>query len=214
MNANAQLAINVMKNPNSQNLSKFILKLSNTERNNFMRPNTNKSAWIQRWLNNRYPNVYKRYLNSLKRIKNANMTINNYSNYVMLRIGNEPKGYIAIEPLCSNNKSKGVFIAYGATFPNFRGQRIGYRLRKAAVNAARNSKTRLYQVAQNIEHLVNKNNLPISGRIMRSLGAIQVNTPPPCHQLNTKGPKSYVFMFNGTVNNKKLTSRPSLRKRV
>ena len=227
---NLNVAIKLMIDPNRANLmTNFIMKLNSSERNNFMRNSTNKKNWIKRWIrekhglnnaeinemvnkhapqNNR--NTFNRYVNTLYRVKNANMNLTKYMNpkspppYVNLRIGS--KGFIQLEPVCKNNHSKGMYIHYGETKPGFRGQKIGLRLRTAAVKAALNSKILLYQVSQNIEGLVKKGNLPISGKIMKSLGAHQINYAPPCRSENLRGSYNYAFV----VGNKPL-KRPMKR---
>ena len=209
-----------LKIPNSQNLTKFIQKLTNAERENFQKPGTNRSAWIQKWINTQHRNAFRRYVTALQKsltnTNKLNMVLKNYPYEVMLQIPNQNrngnvKGYIALTPVCENNRNRGVFIAHGATFEGYRGEHIGTRLRKAAVNAARNAKVRLYQVSRNLAGLVPEGALPISGRIMSSLGANRMLTPPPCQQVNTKGPKSFFFMFNGTAK-KALPRRANYRK--
>jgi hypothetical protein len=117
--------------------------------------------------------------------------------FVSLKINN--KGYIQLEPLCYSNFNKGIYIHYGETFENARGQKVGFRLRKKAVNASRNTGIPLWQVSQNIEGLVKKGTLPISGKIMKSLGATQIMYPPPCRESNKRGPENYAFVVGAPV---------------
>ena len=154
-------------------------------------------------------NTFQRYINSLNKFKQPNMILNRHMTpingppYVTLLIKknfNNPsvgtgsaKGYIQLEPVCKNNHSKGMYIHFGETGRRFRGQKIGLRLRKVAVNAALNSKILLYQVSQNIEHLVPPGELPISGKIMKSLGAHKINYAPPCRSENLR-PQNFAFV--------------------
>ena len=215
MNAtdNLRLVVNLITTQNGKNLANFILKLNVNERNNFMKTN-NKPSWMKTWLRNKHGftnaeinervkkqgarNTFRRYINSLEKFKANNMKISKYMNpvnpppFVKLQINN--KGHLELEPVCANNHTKGIYIHYGITNPLYRGQKIGYRLRKAAVNAALNSKIPLYQVSQNIEKLVKQGNLPISGRIMKSLGAAQINYAPPCRAGNKRSSYNYAFV--------------------
>lgn len=222
MNLNA--AIGLLANPNNSRLhTNFIMKLNATDRNNFSKSNTNKKNWIKKWIRDKHGytnteiqamvnmrppvrNAFQRYINSLNKLKNKKMTINRYMTpkeppqYVSLKLGK--KGFLQIEPVCANNYNRGVYIHYGETakayrgpeHKNARGKGIGYRLREAARNAALNSKVPLYQVSQNIEGLVNNGNMPISGRIMKSLGAHQINYAPPCRSENLRGPYNFAFI--------------------
>jgi hypothetical protein len=221
MNANLNLAIGLLASPNQKNLlSKFILKLNATELNNFTKNTTNKNAFIRQWIraktgytNNEIQSLMKpvntktsleRYANALFNAMNNNMRIIEHLKpkdpppYINLQLKapKEPlKGYIQLEPVCKNNQSKGFYIHYGTTFNKYRGQGIGYRLRKVAANAARKIKMPLYQVSQNIEGLVKKGNLPVSGKIMMKLGAHRLNHPPPCRSENVRGPQNFSFVI-------------------
>lgn len=234
-NANLNMAIGLLVDPNKSNLlTKFFMKLNASERSNFMKNSTNKKAFIRRWIrekmgynnaeiqalvNKRAPkntrNTFQRYVNALNNSIHNNMKIVKHMTpkhpppYVNLqvKVGEGPlKGYIQLEPVCANNHSKGVYIHYGETPKQYRGQKVGYRLRKAAVNAALKSKILLYQVSQNIEGLVTPGNLPVSGKIMKKLGAHTISYPPPCRSENVRGPYNYVFV----VGNKPL-KRPISR---
>lgn len=234
-NANLNMAVGLLVDPNKSNLlTKFFMKLNASERTNFMKNSTNKKAFIRRWIrekmgynnaeiqafvNKRAPkntrNTFQRYVNALNNSIHNNMKIvkhmtpKNPPPYVNLqvKVGEGPvKGYIQLEPVCKNNHNKGVYIHYGETPSQYRGQKVGYRLRKAAVNAALKSKILLYQVSQNIEGLVTPGNLPVSGKIMKKLGAHTINYPPPCRSENVRGPYNYVFV----VGNKPL-KRPISR---
>ena len=125
--------------------------------------------------------------------------------FVNLKLNN--RGYIQLEPVCNNNRKKGIYIHYGETKPGFRGQHIGFRLRKTAVNAARHSKIPLYQVSQNIERLVTKGNIPISGRIMQKLGATQMNYAPPCRAANKRNKYNFAFVVGGPTQFKRPIAR-------
>jgi hypothetical protein len=221
MNAkeNLKIVVNLLTTRNKKNLSKFILKLNKNERNNFIKAN-NKSSWMKTWLRNKHGfnnteiqeqvkrrgninmrNTFTRYVNTLAKFKSNNMKIIKHMTpttpppYVKLNLQN--KGYLEIEPVCENNHNRGVYIHYGVTHEKYRGQKIGYRLRKVAVNAALNSKIPLYQVAQDVELLVKKGNMPISGKIMKSLGAMQINYNPPCRAKNVRGSFNYSFVVGG-----------------
>lgn len=173
------------------------------------------NAEIQALVNKRAPkntrNTFRRYVNTLINSMNNNMKVVEhmtprhpppYVNLQMKPRKGPVKGYIQLEPVCKNNHNKGVYIHYGETFApyrgpnhkNARGKGIGYRLREAARNAALKSKIRLYQVSQNIEGLVPRGKLPISGKIMESLGAHRLNYAPPCRAENVRGPQNYVFV--------------------
>lgn len=222
MNANrdANLVVRLLTEPNKANLmTNFMLKLNAPERNNFTKA-SNKTTWLKNWLkrthgfnneelnslvNNRLINsktAFNRYLNSVLKFKDRNMKLLRYMDpnepppWANLRV--PKKGYIQLEPVCANNFNRGVYIHYGETFKEARVQKVGYRLRKAAVNAAKNLKIPLYQVSQNIEGLVKPGNLPISGKIMKSLGATQLNWAPPCRASNKRGPQNYVFVVGGS----------------
>lgn len=225
---NVNLAVQLIADPNRANLmTNFIMKLNSSERNNFMRNSTNKKNWIKRWIREKHGlnnaeinemvnkhapkntrNTFNRYVNTLAGVKNVNMNLIKHMNpkspppYVNLRVGS--KGFIQLEPVCPANHSKGVYVHYGETNAKFRGQKIGLRLRAAAVKAALRSKILLYQVSQNIQGLVKKGNLPISGKIMKSLGAHQINYAPPCRSENLRGSYNYAFV----VGNKPL-KRPT-----
>ena len=214
-NDNLRVAVGVMAAPKANLLAKFLVQLNSTERNNFMKNATNKKEWIKQWLRNKHnynnerianlvakyntSTTFNKYVNSLNKLKNANMNLNRFNDpkngrgpYVTLSVGD--KGYIQLEPVCRNNFNRGVYIHYGKTKKKFRGQKIGFRLRKAAVNSSRNSGVPLWQVSQNIEWLVRTGNLPISGKIMKSLGATQINYAPPCRAENKRGAYNYAFV--------------------
>jgi hypothetical protein len=233
-NSNLNTAIGLLANPNNARLhTNFMLKLNTNQRNNYTKltNTTFRKNFIRRWIRTttgytneeiqnlvaKVPvktnkNAFQRYVNSLAKSINANMSIVRHMTpkepppYVNLRMKKGQrgafKGYIQLEPVCANNHNKGVYIHYGETFSGFRGpahknargKGIGYRLREAARNAALNSKIRLYQVSQNIEGLVKKGSLPISGKIMESLGAHRLNYPPPCRASNVRGPQNFVFV--------------------
>jgi len=212
---NVDTAIGILATNGKNLISKFILQLNTEERNNFMRNGTNKKEWIRRWLRNRrnYNNerianrvakyntktTFNKYVNSLSKLKNANMSLRRFivpiangGPMVSLSVGK--KGYIQLEPACLNNFNRGVYVHYGETNAKYRGQKIGFRLRKTAVNASRNSGVPLWQVSQNIEGLVKAGNLPVSGKIMTKLGATQINYAPPCRAENKRGPYNYAFV--------------------
>jgi hypothetical protein len=223
---NVNTAVGILAK-NGQNLiPKFILQLNSQERNNFMKNGTNKKEWIKQWLKNKHnyneerinnlvnkynvSTTFNRYVNSLSKFKNSNMSIhrfklpiNNGGPYASLSVGK--KGFIQLEPVCTNNFNRGIYIHYGETHAKYRGQKIGFRLRKAAVNASRATGIPLWQVSQNLQNLVKAGNLPVSGKIMKSLGATQINYAPPCRASNKRGPRNFAFVVG-------MPTRPRLKK--
>ena len=212
---NVNTAIGILATNGKNLISKFLINLNTEERNNFMKNGTNRKEWIKRWLRNKhnYNNerianrvatynartTFNKYVNSLSKLKNANMSlrrfylpINKGGPYVSLSVGK--KGYIQLEPACLDNFNRGVYIHYGETNKKYRGQKIGFRLRKTAVNASRNVGVPLWQVSQNLESLVAAGNLPVSGKIMTKLGATKINYAPPCRVENKRGPQNYAFV--------------------
>jgi len=213
---NVNTAIGILATNRKNLISNFLVQLNANERTNFMKNGTNQKEWIKQWLRNKHnynnerinnlvsnynvSTTFNKYVNSLNKLKNANMSlqyrlnvpINNGGPYASLTVGE--KGYIQLEPVCLDNFNRGVYIHYGKTNKKYRGQKIGFRLRKTAVNAARNSGVPLWQVSQNIERLVKDGNLPISGKIMTKLGATQINYAPPCRTANKRGPYNYAFV--------------------
>jgi len=224
--SNVNTAIGILATNSKNLISKFILNLNTEERNNFMKNGTNRKEWIKRWLRNRrnYNNerianrvanyntstAFNKYVNTLSKSKNANMSLRRFmlpiangGPYASLSVGE--KGYIELEPVCKNNFNRGVYIHYGETKEKYRGQKIGFRLRKTAVNASRNTRIPLWQVSQNIERLVKTGNLPVSGKIMKALGATQINYAPPCRAENKRGSYNYAFVVG-------LPKRPSMKR--
>ena len=224
--SNVNTAIGILATNRKNLISKFILNLNSEERNNFMRNGTNQKEWVKKWLRNKhnYNNerianlvskyntrtTFNKYINTLNKLMNANMNLNKYNDpkngrgpYASLSVGD--KGYIQLEPVCKNNFNRGVYIHYGKTKTHYRGQKIGFRLRKTAVNASRNTGIPLWQVSQNIEHLVKAGNLPVSGKIMKALGATLINYAPPCRTENKRGPYNYAFVVG-------LPKRPSMKR--
>jgi hypothetical protein len=212
---NVNTAIGILATNRKNLISNFLVQLNAQERTNFMKNGTNQKEWIKQWLRNKhnYNNerianrvakyntrtTFNKYVNSLSKLKNANMSLRRFmapiangGPYVSLSVGK--KGYIQLEPVCLDNFNRGIYIHYGETKQAYRGQKIGFRLRKAAVNASRNTGIPLWQVSQNIEGLVKTGKLPISGGIMTSLGATQINYAPPCRAHNKRGPQNYAFV--------------------
>jgi hypothetical protein len=212
---NVNTAIGILATNRKNLISNFLVQLNAQERTNFMKNGTNQKEWIKQWLRNKhnYNNerianrvakyntrtTFNKYVNSLSKLKNANMSLRRFmapiangGPYVSLSVGK--KGYIQLEPVCLDNFNRGIYIHYGETKQAYRGQKIGFRLRKAAVNASRNTGIPLWQVSQNIEGLVKAGKLPISGGIMTSLGATQINYAPPCRAHNKRGPQNYAFV--------------------
>jgi hypothetical protein len=224
--SNVNTAIGILATNRKNLISNFLVQLNANERTNFMKNGTNKKEWVKKWLRNKhnYNNerianlvtkyntrtTFNKYTNSLSKLKNANMSLRRFmapiangGPYVSLSVGK--KGYIQLEPVCLNNFNRGVYIHYGKTKEAYRGQKIGFRLRKTAVNASRNSGIPLWQVSQNIEGLVNAGNLPVSGKIMTKLGATQINYAPPCRAENKRGAYNYAFVVG-------LTKRAAVKK--
>jgi len=223
---NVNTAIGILATNRKNLIPKFLVQLNSQERTNFMKNDTNKKEWIKQWLRNKHnynnerianllskyntSSTFNKYVNSLNKFKNANMQLkkfngksNNLGPFATLSVG--VKGYIQVEPVCPDNFNRGTYIHYGKTNEKYRGQKIGFRLRKTAVNASRNSGIPLWQVSQNIEGLVNNGNLPISGEIMKKLGATQINYAPPCRAENKRGAYNYAFVVG-------LPKRPTLKK--
>jgi hypothetical protein len=223
---NVNTAIGILATNGKNLISKFLVQLNSQERINFMKNGTNRKEWIKRWLRNKhnYNNerianrvatynartIFNKYVNSLSKLKNANMSLRRYminiangGPYASLSVGK--KGYIQLEPVCLNNFNRGVYIHYGETKEAYRGQKIGFRLRKTAVNASRNTGIPLWQVSQNIEKLVKAGNLPVSGKIMTKLGATHINYAPPCRAENKRGAYNYAFVVG-------LSKRPMAKK--
>jgi hypothetical protein len=223
---NVNTAIGILATNRKNLISNFLIHLNTQERINFMRNGTNKKEWIKQWLRNKhnYDNerianlvskyntrtTFNKYVNSLSKLKNANMSLRRFmvpiangGPYVILSVGG--KGRIELEPTCLNNFNRGVYIHYGVTNKKYRGQKIGFRLRKAAVNASRNTGVPLWQVSQNIEKLVKAGNLPVSGKIMTKLGATQINYAPPCRAENKRDSHNYAFVVG-------LPKRPTMKK--
>jgi hypothetical protein len=225
-NDNLKVAVGVIATNAKNLIPKFLVQLNAQERNNFLKNGTNKKEWIKQWLRNKHnynndrivnlvakynaSTTFNKYVNTLSSIKNANMSLRRFmlpiangGPYVSLSVGK--KGYIQVEPACLNNFNRGVYIHYGETKEKYRGQKIGFRLRKAAVNASRNTGIPLWQVSQNIERLVKAGNLPVSGKIMKALGATQINYAPPCRAENKRGSYNYAFVVG-------LPKRPSMKR--
>lgn len=216
MNNGVNTAIGILATNRKNLISNFLIHLNTQERNNFMKNETNKKEWIKRWLRNKhnYNNerianrvaryntrtIFNKYANSVSKLKNANMSLRRFNipvknggPYISLSIGK--KGFIQLEPVCVDNFNRGVYVHYGETNKKFRGHKIGFRLRKVAVNAARNTGVPLWQVSQNLEGLVAAGKLPVSGKIMTKLGATHINYAPPCRAHNLRGPQNFAFVF-------------------
>jgi hypothetical protein len=212
---NLNTAIGILATNGKNLIANFLVQLNAQERINFMRNGTNKKEWIKQWLRNKhnYNNerianlvnkyntrtIFNKYVNTLSQGKNSNMTLRRFripvsagGPYASLSVGK--KGFIQLEPVCLDNFNRGVYIHYGETKEAYRGQKIGFRLRKTAVNASRNVGIPLWQVSQNIEGLVKAGNLPVSGKIMTKLGATQINYAPPCRASNKRNSKNYAFV--------------------
>ena len=225
---NVNTAIGILATNRKNLISNFLVHLNAHERTNFMKNGTNQKEWIKQWLRNKhnYNNerianlvakyhtrtTFNKYVNSLSKLKNANMSLRRYriniangGPYASLSVG--AKGFIQLVPVCLNNFNRGVYIHYGETKEEYRGQKIGFRLRKTAVNASRNTGIPLWQVSQNIEKLVKAGNLPVSGKIMTSLGATQINYAPPCRAENKRGPQNYAFVVGLPTRAAKKTPR-------
>lgn len=241
LHTNFMLKLNAGQRNNYAKLSNMTLKknfIKRWIRNTTGHSNEEIQALAKKQVATNNRNTFRRYINTLENSIHNNMEITEhmspkepppYVNLAIMSRKGSTKGYIQIEPVCKNNYNKGVYIHYGETHAKYRGPKhknargkgVGYRLREAARNAALKSKIRLYQVAQNIEGLVAPGALPISGKIMESLGAHRINYAPPCRAENVRGPQNYVFL----VGNKplmrplprriKVPTRPrTLRKRT
>jgi hypothetical protein len=71
----------------------------------------------------------------------------------------------------------GVYVYYGTTAEANRGKGLGTTLRKIGRNASHILAVPLYQVSQNLESL-NPGGTPISGKIMKKLGAVSASRIP------------------------------------
>ena len=114
--------------------------------------------------------------NIIKKLNGTNAKVKNLLNNNYNSIINNVGTYIALTPV--KNNSNAVYLYYGHTNPFKRTKGYGTTLRKFAMNAAKNSNMKLYQVAMNVESLVpvsNVNRTPYSGRIMKKLKARQVS---------------------------------------
>lgn len=116
---------------------------------------------------------YARFVNKLVELtqNNKNISIipgNRQSIRIEYRPG--PVGtYLIFDPA---NNNRAAYLNFGHTHVNDRGKGLGTRLRNYGVRAAQASGVPLYQYGINLNFLVKKNEMPISTRIMRKLGAV------------------------------------------
>ena len=96
---------------------------------------------------------------------NNNLRVNTNNHYAEIKYG--PSTYVRF----SNQNGK-VWLWKGQVRADERGKGIGTRLRKYGVNAAYLAGVPLYHEGININNLVGPMSVPISTRIMRSLGAV------------------------------------------
>lgn len=116
---------------------------------------------------------YARFVNELIDITQNNKNISiipgiRQSIRIEYRPGNQGT-YLIFDPA---NNNRAAYLNYGHTHVNDRGKGLGTRLRNYGVRAARAAGVPLYQYGINLNSLVGRNEMPISTRIMRKLGAV------------------------------------------
>lgn len=142
----------------------------------------------------------KRYRDALETLikKNTRVRLNIETDAsLLLRAANNNKTFVILAPFNTRNASRGVTIRFGQTAPNRRRAKLGPHphnagrmagwgtlLRKYAINAAKATNLNLYQESVNMNSLiaaVNANQTPASGRIMKSLGAVEMTANQKRH---------------------------------
>lgn len=128
-----------------------------------------------------------------RRIAGTPHRLEEYSQTIAVETGKAKAGtraFVQFAPIVNekgNGKSlKGIYVRYGRTGRKARGTGIGTEQRKIGRNAAHNLNLTLYQVSQNLEKLV-PGQTPISGKIMKKLGAVPASEIPghPSRNKNT-----------------------------
>lgn len=183
---------------NSRNISNFKNSLTSSQLRAFQN-SSNKSTWtrnfIKRKFNMNNDNVnmtsnikktlrFTSFLNKLKnkinKNKNSIWKLNTSHNKTLASVslkGNR-NTVLQLEQVCPTNGSKGIYFLYGHTARNMRRKGYGTQVRALVAGVARNAKLNVYQYSQNTERLVNNKTLPISGQIMKKLGAVEINKVP------------------------------------
>lgn len=143
-------------------------------------------------------------------VKTQNKNYEKLKHHVLLK---KPNGSVAtVSSLLNNNnyntnKNTGTYVNVRPvnittvyleslyTTPTKRGKEYGKILSKFATNAAKNAGMKMYMVAVNLEHLVNKGNEPISGKIIRKYGGVLIsprNVPASIREGYTTHPWWYM----------------------
>jgi len=116
-----------------------------------------------------------------------------YSHTIAVESGESKKGtraFVQYAPVANEKGNlKGIYVHYGRTGKKARGTSIGTEQRRIGRNAAHNLNLTLYQVAQNLEKLA-PGQTPISGKIMKKLGAVPASEIPG-HPSKSKEPYKY-----------------------
>jgi hypothetical protein len=110
---------------------------------------------------------FQKFTRALLYVTRNNNNLRVHTNNYGAEIRYGPSTYVRF----SNQNGK-VWLWKGQVRANERGRGIGTRLRKYGVNAAILAGVPLYHEGININNMVGQRNVPISTRIMRSLGAV------------------------------------------
>ena len=113
------------------------------------------------------PTNFQKFTQALLYVTRNNNNLRVHTNNHDAEIKYGPSTYVRF----SNQNGK-VWLWKGQVRADERGKGIGTRLRKYGVNAAYLAGVRLYHEGININNLVGPMSVPISTRIMRSLGAV------------------------------------------
>lgn len=129
----------------------------------------------------------------LKKPNGSVATVSSLLNNNNYNINTNTGTYVNVRPV--NNKTKTVYLESLYTTPTKRKKDYGKILSKFATNAAKNAGMKMYMVAVNLAHLVEKGNEPISGKMIRKHGGVIVsprNVPASIRQGYTTHPWWYV----------------------
>ena len=128
-----------------------------------------------------------------RRVAGTPHRLEEYSHTISEESGESKKGtrsYVQYAPLANEKGNlQGIYVHYGRTGKRARGTGIGTEQRKIGRNAAHNLQLTLYQVSQNLEKLV-PGQTPISGKIMKKLGAVPASEIPG-HPSKSKEPYKF-----------------------
>lgn len=158
--------------------------------NKLIKKNLNNKNNLEKILNNltkpTHHTPFERFANHLVNITKNNKNIKIYPEKRKITIGygtkNNNYAYVMFVPSKNN---RGAYIRFGKTGRLRRRQKEGTRLRRYGVQAARKAGIPLYQYGENVEKLLPQGAVPISTRIMRSLGAV------PAHKIPGYGKMKY-----------------------